>query len=223
MGRPGKKIKGGGLQMCQFSSQRGGLLCRAAAMSLYICQHADASRRRKADRDKPLNLSQVRAVIHCVECRRPRCIFSARRPSSSDRAALEAFVANATYTCGDALSMDTFIVRKNLSCTDPVEAFYFLCCRSRGGICVWCALSFDAERVATSHMLTKQLSMFRGAKNRCQYVQLAMTLALCQVWRRQHPITAHLRPGLTIPRTPGKTERERHMDVRLCGPVVTCL
>ena len=96
-----------------------------------------------------------------------------------------------------------------------VEAFYFLCCRSRGGICVWCALSFDAERVATSHMLTKQLSMFRGAKNRCQYVQLAMTLALCQVWRRQHPITAHLRPGLTIPRTPGKTERERHKDVRL--------
>ena len=108
------------------------------------CQHTDASRRRKADRDKPLNLSQVRAVIRCVECRRPRCIFSARRPSSSARAALEAFIANATYTCGDALSMDTFVVRENLSCTDPVEAFYFLCCRSRGGlefesICVWCA------------------------------------------------------------------------------------
>ena len=147
MGAAWQENQGGaGLQMCQFSSQRGGLLCRAAAMSLYICQHADASRRRKADRDKPLNLSQVRAVIHCVECRRPRCIFSARRPSSSDRAALEAFVANATYTCGDALSMDTFIVRKSLSCTDPVEAFYFLCCRSRGGmefesICVWCALT----------------------------------------------------------------------------------
>ena len=105
------------------------------------CQHAAAS---LADRDKPLNLSQVRAVIPCGECRRPRCIFSARRPSSSDRAALEAFVANATYTCGDALSMGSFAVRENLDCTDPVEAFYFLCCRSRGGmefeqICMWCA------------------------------------------------------------------------------------
>ena len=128
MGAAWQENQGGaGLQMCQFSSQKGGLLCRAAAMSLYICQHADASRRRKADRDKPLNLSQVRAVIHCVECRRPRCIFSARRPSSSDRAALEAFVANATYTCGDALSMDTFIVRKNLSCTDP-QSRPFTCC-----------------------------------------------------------------------------------------------
>ena len=107
------------------------------------CDRADALRRRKADRDKPLNLSQVRDVIRCDECRRPRCIFSARRPSSSDQAVLAAFVAK-TYTCGDALSMDNFVVRENISCTDPVEAFYFLCCRSRGGlefesICMWCA------------------------------------------------------------------------------------
>jgi len=102
-----------------------------------------AKRRRLADHGKPLLASNVRGIIHCMECRRPRCIFSINKPLASD--ALAAFMATAAnYTCGTALSVDGFVVRENLDCTAPVETVYYLCSRVRGGmqfehVCVWCA------------------------------------------------------------------------------------
>ncbi len=103
---------------------------------------------------KLLVAAKVRATIVCIECKKPRCVYSAGTLTIEEKKFLKQVIANQNqaYSCGCELFPpgspfhSTIVCRQALSCSDPMEAQYYstLCasfspllvlCLPRGGAC----------------------------------------------------------------------------------------
>ena len=73
--------------------------------------------------------SKVRGTLHCQECFKPRCVYSARKLGRDERVLIERVDEEKTYSCGSALFhsilVDTVVVRQNIGCTNPIETEYY--------------------------------------------------------------------------------------------------
>lgn len=92
----------------------------------------------------------VRAIVSCVECCKPRAIYS--RHKLTDRQLLSVVLATSEfdYTCGSPLLppqnnlYKTVMCRSNMTCSFPVELQYYSSGLGRNDICCLCA-DEDAE------------------------------------------------------------------------------
>lgn len=85
----------------------------------------DCSKKDTANR-KLLCANKVRDVILCVECEKPRCVYSNTKLQRAELSALKILKEKETYTCGAALfpqtELDsTIIVRLSLTCSSTME------------------------------------------------------------------------------------------------------
>ena len=76
------------------------------------------------------NSSKVRTTVHCQECFKPRCVYSAKKLAWNESVLLKSITEEKMYTCGSAIFtpgsqlVDTVVVRQNIGCINPVEAQY---------------------------------------------------------------------------------------------------
>ena len=74
---------------------------------------------------------KVRGTIKCIDCEKPRCIYSATSLSTSESAAIQVLRDEDMYVCGARLFPESHslyekvIVRTTLSCEMLVETTYF--------------------------------------------------------------------------------------------------
>ena len=73
----------------------------------------------------------ARLVVECVECGKPRLIYSILKPSARQLNRLEGWIEDEAFTCGQDLFPElhpqhkVMVVREGLNCASPVEvAFY---------------------------------------------------------------------------------------------------
>ena len=81
--------------------------------------------------------AQVRSVIFCVDCQRPRLLYSMTKPSADLLKSMDTYAEDISFACGDPLFEDeledemllklkeTFFVKEARSCTDWVERDFF--------------------------------------------------------------------------------------------------
>lgn len=88
----------------------------------------------------------ARAVVSCLECSKPRVIYSMRLLSSRHQATLAAALSEDSmdYTCGSPILEPRHIlasttqVRLALSCGDPIELAYYRAPFGRQDLCAHC-------------------------------------------------------------------------------------
>ena len=102
----------------------------------------DLAERKNKGRGRPstTHASKVRAAVCCVECGRPRLIYSMKKPLQKVLTALDAYKEDIDYQCGDCLFdaeevaegnaalkvlAEEFHVKQTLTCRDAVEPSYF--------------------------------------------------------------------------------------------------
>ena len=100
----------------------------------------------------PMSAQTGRAVIVCVECEKPRVVYSKKKLDNCQRLLLAKTISSYEYSCGAFLfppsekrkTAQTLCIRPNLQCTKPIEVTYYgseigiadKCshCASNGGI-----------------------------------------------------------------------------------------
>ena len=94
---------------------------------------------------KLLIASKVRAVIVCVECLKPRCVYTAGALTPDEKKCLKPLINGRMYSCGcelfppDHPLHSTVIVRQAANCSDPMEAHYYnATCVSFPPVCWFC-------------------------------------------------------------------------------------
>ena len=75
--------------------------------------------------------AKVRGIINCVECLKPRCIYSATRLLPEEGNEVERLKDEGVYTCGSELLppdhhlASTVVARMNINCESPIETTYY--------------------------------------------------------------------------------------------------
>jgi len=75
--------------------------------------------------------SKVRCVITCQECRKPRCVFAAKKLDILAKKRIDDIADSKMYTCGSSLFppasvySSTIVVHQALTCQDPIEVQYY--------------------------------------------------------------------------------------------------
>ena len=75
--------------------------------------------------------SKVRCVITCQECRKPRCVFAAKKLDILAKKRVDDVAGSKLYTCGSFLFPPasgyslTIVARQCLTCQDPIEVQYY--------------------------------------------------------------------------------------------------
>ncbi|XP_062596556.1 uncharacterized protein LOC134258011 [Saccostrea cucullata] len=92
----------------------------------------------------------VRKTVTCLECKKPRCIYSRKHLTAREERSLTRVLERYMYTCGSLITPDgdslqgTVFVRLQLACTTPVEiAYYSANAVARKDVCCFCASSVD--------------------------------------------------------------------------------
>ena len=89
---------------------------------------------------------EVRALIKCALCRKPRCIYPNTKLTGNVKANVEFIISDGEYACGGSFTDDesylrhAVVVRRQLTCTSPLETMYFsakigfpvVCCQCGG-------------------------------------------------------------------------------------------
>ncbi|XP_033752909.1 uncharacterized protein LOC117336468 [Pecten maximus] len=74
-----------------------------------------------------LTAQNVRLIINCRECEKPRCIYSKLRLTPRDSRSLKHTLEKYDYTCGSVVTADgdamqgKVFVRLQMSCSTPIE------------------------------------------------------------------------------------------------------
>ena len=109
---------------------------------------------------------KVRALIKCALCRKPRFIYSNTKLTSNVKANVEIIISDGEYACGGSFTDDesylrqSVVVRRQLTCTSPLETMYFsstigfpvVCCQCGGASGT--SLVDDAETKALKRKFT---------------------------------------------------------------------
>ncbi|CAB4442447.1 unnamed protein product [Rhizophagus irregularis] len=92
-----------------------------------------------------INNSNIRKLINCTICNKPRCIFSKNALNDKEKTSLEILLDNVIYICGSPIAPETHnlyekvYVRQKIHCSSPIEAVYFSCRHLKTEIiCFYC-------------------------------------------------------------------------------------
>ncbi|GBB99535.1 hypothetical protein RclHR1_03550015 [Rhizophagus clarus] len=92
-----------------------------------------------------INNSNIRKLVNCTVCNKPRCIFSKNALSDEEKTSLEILLDNVIYICGSPITPEMHdlykkvYVRQKIYCNSPIEAVYYSCHRLKIEIiCFYC-------------------------------------------------------------------------------------
>ena len=71
---------------------------------------------------------KCRKIPKCTDlsCKKPRCVFSQRKPSAEKIASLQQKMEQSKFTCGDQVDvLDVFVAKESLQCADDIESMYY--------------------------------------------------------------------------------------------------
>ena len=100
----------------------------------------------------------AKSTVVCIECRKPRLIYSKHRLTDRQQLALSMLLSEVEYSCGDQLTIPghslhtTTYVRVPMGCADAIETQYYATGYGRMDICCYCC----QEDVATDSLLQKK-------------------------------------------------------------------
>ena len=86
----------------------------------------------------------MRAVIHCTDCDKPRCVFSVKKLSAGQVVALQQAKEDNLYVCSvpllppDHEQADKLVVRSDMECGLVIEPSYFTACDNFPKVCYVC-------------------------------------------------------------------------------------
>ena len=114
----------------------------------------------EANHDVPMSAQTARAVAVCVECRKPRVIYSKNKLSERQKVLLAVSLSEYEYSCGSSLFAPSvtgnlkrsMCLRPNLQCILPVEIPYYGSDLGRKDLCGYCGI----EETATDTGLKEQ-------------------------------------------------------------------
>lgn len=73
-----------------------------------------------------LKAGKVRDIITCVDCQKPRCVYSEKSLTLYQEYRLRGIKDDIWYVCGDSLGEDLpFITKHAISCSSPIETPYY--------------------------------------------------------------------------------------------------
>ena len=97
--------------------------------------------------------AKIRDFVKCVECQKPRCVYSASKLNFTDQLAFRKVKEGdigLQYTCGsclfpqDSKYYDTLVVRESLTCTSSMETGYYASKMSAfKPVCFHCGIGDD--------------------------------------------------------------------------------
>ncbi|XP_071122564.1 uncharacterized protein [Mytilus edulis] len=108
-------------------------------------------------KNNQLTAQNVRKTVTCVECGKPRCLYSKKQLSVRESRSLTRLLEKHDYTCGALITPDgdalqgLVFVRLQLSCNSNIEFPYYAANNTRKDICCHCA----AEGVQKDQELMK--------------------------------------------------------------------
>ena len=114
---------------------------------------------------------QVRLVMKCFRCNKPRCLYAARQLSSRERTLLEQLTEDTVFSCGSAVlppihPLQGILYTKALNCDDPVEPAYYASNLSLPTVCVHCgATESEKKKDKTLSSLLDGLPTCGGCRN----------------------------------------------------------
>ncbi|XP_046341796.2 uncharacterized protein LOC124122725 [Haliotis rufescens] len=132
-----------------------------------------SSIREKQNR-KILTANKVRESVTCVECRKPRCVYSDTRLSCKDKTALIRMREGRSYTCGSPLFppaspyFETLVVKESLRCSSTMETTYYASntC-SLPSVCFHCGIA-RSEDFADDSVIHELQAMYSTVKPICR-------------------------------------------------------
>ena len=108
-----------------------------------------------------LNTQSVRAVIKCALCMKPRCIYSNNKLNSSVQKEIKSVIEENVYICGGSFADDesylrhSVIVRRQLTCAQPIETTYYSSKIRLPDICFHCGSTSGAALADLTNMVDK--------------------------------------------------------------------
>ena len=108
----------------------------------------------------PISAQTARAVAVCIECRKPRVIYSKNKLSERQKVVLAVGLSEFEYSCGSSLFppsvpgslKQSMSLKPNLQCVMPVEISYYGSDLGRKDLCAY----FGIEEALTDTELKKQ-------------------------------------------------------------------
>jgi hypothetical protein len=100
-------------------------------------------------------------VVNCIECRKPRVVYSKHRLTGRQSATLKALLTEVEYSCGDVIDTpwstdqthhNTVYTKIPMTCADAIEIPYYSAELGRKDICCYCC----NDSVATDESLLKK-------------------------------------------------------------------
>ena len=88
--------------------------------------------------------ARARACVICVECRKPRVIYSNYKLTERYQSALAVALSDFDYSCGAAVMpgssslRDKILVRSELRCATPIESQYYKLDSAQRDMCSYC-------------------------------------------------------------------------------------
>ena len=104
------------------------------------------------------SVQTARGVVECVECSKPRVVYSKLKLSERENITLATALSEYDFTCGSALLPPNVslskkaMLRANLSCATPIELPFYGGGLGKTDLCVYCA----AEEAPTDQELRQQ-------------------------------------------------------------------
>lgn len=92
-----------------------------------------------------ITAQNARALVNCVECTKPRVLYSKQKLSQRQEVTLALSLSEYDYTCGGpVLSPNNSLakciqIRTEISCISPIEVPYYSSGIGRGDLCAYCA------------------------------------------------------------------------------------
>ena len=88
----------------------------------------------------------ARMAVNCVECRKPRVIYSKQRLSERQKVNLCVSMSECDYTCGAPLLppndpyVSVAVTKQNLVCAQPIEISFYSASIGRRDLCAHCGI-----------------------------------------------------------------------------------
>ena len=148
---------------------------KSFALGKKPCSEESESKTALLTTDFPLYTGcKVRSIVHCYRCQKPRCIYSPRQLSKTERGALEELKNNTVFACNTSLIPPIHVLQgkiflKNLACSDDVEREYYTSPLRNPLVCYYCG----TENNKPSGQLAKLLQQFRLVVPSCSGCHLA--------------------------------------------------
>ena len=121
---------------------------------------ANTSNSTSSSKNVGMSAQTARAVVHCVECRKPRVVYAKTKIDIRHKMMLARNISSFEFTCGAHLFPPTekrkmaisIILRPNLSCAMEVEIPYYGAELGRTALCSHCG---DPESSVNEELKTK--------------------------------------------------------------------